>query len=91
MEVVRGPGSALYGAGVDAGVVHFITKSPFSHPGTTVTISGGERFLLFWENSDMQAFPEMENWDIKLQGRTVKRMTGSWNPDDDADAAQICD
>lgn len=26
VEVVRGPGSALYGAGVDQGIVHFITK-----------------------------------------------------------------
>lgn len=45
IEVVRGPGSALYGAGVDEGVVHFITKDPFSYPGTTVSITGGERAL----------------------------------------------
>ncbi|HEX7070788.1 MAG TPA: TonB-dependent receptor [Rhodothermales bacterium] len=43
IEVVRGPGSALYGAGVDAGVIHFLTKDPFTHPGTTLAISGGER------------------------------------------------
>lgn len=43
VEVVRGPGSALYGAGVDAGVVHFMTKDPFSHPGTSFSIAGGER------------------------------------------------
>ncbi len=41
VEVVRGPGSALYGPGVDAGVIHFITKSPFDHPGTTVSVAGG--------------------------------------------------
>ena len=29
VEVVRGPGSALYGAGVDSGVIHYITKDPF--------------------------------------------------------------
>ena len=46
VEVVRGPGSALYGAGVDAGVVHFITKDPFTYPGTTISIGGGERNLL---------------------------------------------
>jgi iron complex outermembrane receptor protein len=46
VEVVRGPGSALYGAGVDAGVVHFITKDPFTYPGTTLSIGGGERNLL---------------------------------------------
>lgn len=45
VEVVRGPGSALYGAGVDAGVIHFITKDPFAHPGTTISVQGGERSL----------------------------------------------
>ena len=43
IEVVRGPGSALYGAGVDAGVIHFITKSPFTAPGTSLSLAGGER------------------------------------------------
>jgi iron complex outermembrane receptor protein len=43
IEVVRGPGSALYGAGVDAGVIHFVTKDPFTHPGTTISVQGGER------------------------------------------------
>ncbi|MCY4158630.1 MAG: TonB-dependent receptor [Bacteroidetes bacterium] len=42
VEVVRGPGSALYGAGVDSGVIHYITKDAFSHPGATVSVSGGE-------------------------------------------------
>ena len=46
VEVVRGPGSALYGPGVDEGVIHFITKDPFSYPGTTLSVSGGERSLL---------------------------------------------
>ena len=46
VEVVRGPGSALYGPGVDEGVVHYITKDPFSYPGTTISLSGGERALL---------------------------------------------
>ena len=45
VEVVRGPGSALYGAGVDAGVVHFITKDPFTYPGTSISVGGGERNL----------------------------------------------
>lgn len=43
VEVVRGPGSALYGAGVDSGVIHYITKDAFTHPGATVSVSGGER------------------------------------------------
>ncbi len=42
IEVVRGAGSALYGPGVTAGVVHFITKNPIDYPGTTVEVIGGE-------------------------------------------------
>ncbi len=45
VEVVRGPGSALYGAGVDAGIIHYITKDAF-YPGLTVAVGGGERSLL---------------------------------------------
>ncbi len=41
IEVVRGPGSALYGPGVTSGVVHFLTKSPIDKPGTTVELLAG--------------------------------------------------
>ena len=41
VEVVRGPGSALYGAGVTSGVVHYITKKPIDSPGTTLEVLGG--------------------------------------------------
>jgi iron complex outermembrane receptor protein len=42
IEVVRGPGSALYGPGVAAGVIHFISKNPIDFPGTTVEMYGGQ-------------------------------------------------
>lgn len=42
IEVVRGPGSALYGPDVTAGVIHFISKSPIDRPGTTIEVIGGE-------------------------------------------------
>ena len=42
IEVVRGPGSALYGPGVTSGVVHFITKSPIDYPGGTMQVGYGE-------------------------------------------------
>ncbi|SHK17208.1 TonB-dependent receptor [Rhodothermus profundi] len=46
VEVVRGPNSALYGAGVEQGVIHFITKDPLTYPGTSVMIGGGERSII---------------------------------------------
>ena len=42
IEVVRGPGSALYGAGVTTGVIHYISKSPIDNPGTALELIGGE-------------------------------------------------
>ena len=43
VEVVLGPGSALYGPDVTTGVVHFISKDPFRYPGTTTELIYGER------------------------------------------------
>ncbi len=43
VEVVLGPGSALYGPDVTTGVIHFISKTPFKHPGTTAELIYGER------------------------------------------------
>jgi outer membrane receptor for ferrienterochelin and colicins len=46
MEVVLGPAAALYGPNTANGVLHMITKSPFTEQGTTVSFTGGERSLL---------------------------------------------
>ena len=43
IEVVLGPGAALYGPNAAGGVLHLITKSPFTSQATTLTIDGGER------------------------------------------------
>lgn len=45
IEMVSGPGSALYGPNAASGVMHMLTKSPFSSQGTTITVGGGERNL----------------------------------------------
>jgi iron complex outermembrane receptor protein len=46
IEVVLGPGSALYGPNVTNGILHIITKSPFASRGTNVSITAGENNLL---------------------------------------------
>jgi outer membrane receptor for ferrienterochelin and colicins len=46
VEVLLGPASALYGPNSSHGVVHVITKSPFTSQGTMLTLDGGERSLL---------------------------------------------
>ena len=45
IEVVLGPGSALYGPNSASGVMHIITRTPFNSPGTAFSIGGGERSL----------------------------------------------
>ncbi|MBA3657195.1 MAG: TonB-dependent receptor [Gemmatimonadaceae bacterium] len=45
VEVVLGPGAALYGPNTASGVMHVITKSPFTSQGTTFTVDGGNQSL----------------------------------------------
>jgi outer membrane receptor for ferrienterochelin and colicins len=45
IELVLGPGSALYGPNSGSGVMHIITRSPFDSEGTTLYSGGGERGL----------------------------------------------
>ena len=46
IEVVSGPGAALYGPNSANGVMHIITRSPFTSQGTTISLGGGERNIL---------------------------------------------
>lgn len=46
IEVVLGPGAALYGPNTANGVVHVITKSPLEAEGTTVSLAAGEQSVL---------------------------------------------
>jgi outer membrane receptor for ferrienterochelin and colicins len=43
IEVLVGPGAALYGADASSGVVTLQTKDPRRFPGTTVEVTGGQR------------------------------------------------
>lgn len=43
IEVLVGPGSALYGADASSGVISLTTKDPRDFPGTTVEVTGGSR------------------------------------------------
>ena len=43
IEVLEGPGSALYGPNAAGGVVHYVTRSPYDSKGTKVSVGLGER------------------------------------------------
>jgi len=42
IEIIKGPGSVLYGANAYSGVVNIITKSPEESRGTAVSLTGGQ-------------------------------------------------
>ena len=46
IEVVLGPGAALYGPNAANGVMHIISRSPFESQGTTASLGAGSRGVL---------------------------------------------
>lgn len=87
IEVVRGPGSALYGAGVDAGVIHFLTKDPFQYPGTTVTVGGGSRDLFM--GAVRHAGIVNEKFGYKVVGNFTRAEEWHFDPTDRLDSLQL--
>lgn len=63
VEVVRGAGSAVWGANAMSGVINLITKSPWELVGTNAQLGGGERGSLFGSISHARA---TEEWGLKL-------------------------
>jgi len=87
IEVVRGPGSALYGPGVDSGVIHYFTKDPFEYPGTTVSVSGGTREYFAGQFRNAGTFTE--NFGYKITGQYARADEWELDPNDAPDAAEI--
>ncbi len=81
VEIVRGPGSALYGPNSADGVFHIISRAPFDYPGTTVTVSGGQRELLHAQVRHASAFGE--RFALKVSGQYMRGR--DWPYDDPAE------
>jgi outer membrane receptor for ferrienterochelin and colicins len=67
MEVVLGPGSALYGPNTANGVLHMFTRSPLTYQGTTATVTGGERSVL--HTTFRTAHLLNDNFGLKFSGQ----------------------
>jgi outer membrane receptor for ferrienterochelin and colicins len=67
IEVVRGPGAAIYGPNCDRGVVHILTRSPFEAPGTAVSLVMGERDVT--QGSVRHAGLLGRRWGYKITGQ----------------------
>ncbi len=70
MEVVLGPGAALYGPNTANGVLHILTKSPLDDPGSTISFAGGERSLMHIMGRSSQLVGE--NFGIKVSGQYLQ-------------------
>lgn len=87
VEIVRGPSSALYGAGVDAGVIHYLTKDALHNPGTTATFTGGERSTL--AGSFRHAAALSNKFGYKITGQYAQADDWTLDPADSLDARQL--
>ncbi len=87
IEVVRGPGSALYGPDVTSGVVHFISKSAIDQPGTTVELIGGELSTI--GGSIRHATKVSDKFGFKINGVLKRGDEFTLNPNNPRDAQQL--
>jgi len=83
MEVVLGPGAALYGPNTANGVVHLITKSPLESPGTTVSLAVGEQSIT--QAAFRSAFRVNRDFAVKFSGQAFRGR--EWPYSDSAEAA----
>lgn len=83
MEVVLGPGSALYGPNTANGVLHMITKSPLDEQSTSVSIAGGEQSLFHGTFRTAQLLSD--NFGIKFSGQYMR--AEEWEYFDDVELA----
>ncbi len=65
IEVVRGPGSAVWGANAVTGVINFITKRPREMEGSAFVLGGGERGTMYGNLTHAAA---RDRWSYKLSG-----------------------
>ncbi len=72
IEVVLGPGSALYGPNTANGVVHILTKSPLdsASEGLTMTMGGGERSV--FQGSARGSWLVNKNLGVKISGQYIR-------------------
>jgi len=87
IEVVRGPGSALYGAGVTTGVIHYISKSPIDNPGTALELIGGE--LNTFGVTARHATKISDKFGFKINAMYRRGDEFGLDPNDPTDAASI--
>lgn len=85
MEVVLGPGAALYGPNTADGVLHIMTKSPLAEPGTSLSVAGGEQS--FFEATGRTAIRASDNFGIKVSGLYMQ--AEEWEYEDPVETQEV--
>ena len=70
MEVVLGPGAALYGPNTADGVLHIITKSPLDAQGTSISLAAGRRACS--PGRSVRRICLSENFGVKISGQYLQ-------------------
>jgi iron complex outermembrane receptor protein len=70
VEMVLGPGAALYGPNTNSGVMHMITKSPLTSTGTNVSVTYGEQSLMKLQFRTAHNFNN--KFGLKVSGQFLK-------------------
>ena len=87
IEIVRGPGSALYGPGVEAGVVHFISKNASDYLGTSFSLGVGTQSNISIAMRHAQKISD--KWAFKILGKFDRADDFVLDPNDETDAESL--
>jgi len=84
VELILGPGSALYGPNTANGIVHFFTRSPISYPGNTFSVAMGDRDVAQGEFRTAHRFSNQLG--LKVSGNYLQAR--EWGYTDPVEAAE---
>lgn len=80
VEVIVGPGAALYGADASNGVLSLQTKDPLEYPGTTVEVSSG---VLEKDGDETGLYNDVQFRHAGVHGKIGYKVSGEWQAADD--------
>ncbi|MEZ5066106.1 MAG: TonB-dependent receptor [bacterium] len=72
IEIVSGPGSALYGPNTANGVMHILTRSPLGSEGTQLSLGAGDRNLFLGSGRHAGSWEHKVGWKIAGQAYTAR-------------------
>jgi len=76
IEIVLGPGAALYGPNTANGVMNIITKSPFESPGASITAGGG--IAASSGSSDVNIYRTALRYAAKVNEKVAFKVSGEY-------------